>query len=789
MEWTGKWITGPAQVDDDEKVPPYLFRKKIEIKREKEIARATLYASALGVYTFRINGNRVGDRYFAPGYTEYFYRVQYQEYPVTEMLKEMSGSQTGDREAGAGTTEGNAGETDGTCAISLTAELTGGWYAGRVGLAVRGNQYGPKRALLAQLLIEYADGTKEIIGTDTSWQVTTDGPRRKACFFDGEIYDARQADPNAATYTPARLYEGELPEQVVPDVGVPVKVHEKVKPKRIWKNAAGETLVDFGRNMAGILEIGPIDGKAGQRIVIRHGELVQNDELYTGNLRTAKQTLDYTCRDGIQTYRPEFTYMGFQYVAVTGMEVTEENLAAWDIYSDMEQIGDFSCSDERLNQFQKNIQTSLKANFVDIPTDCPQRDERCGWTGDIALFAPTAAFNMDIAGFMNKWLGDLALVQEAVGVVPSIVPSNGFIRDRKSNFWAKIYDKDDAVWGDAAVLVTWAVFQSNGDVSLLDRQYDSMKAWVEYERTMAEKGALGNRYKKYIWNRGFHLGDWLAPGENVAQWMVKAKWTSTAYFANSARILSRAAEILGKEEDAKAYEDLYQKIREAFIHCFVGKDGHIKKGFQSVYVLALQFGLLEKEQEKLALEDLVSDIRSRGNHLATGFVGTDKLPFALSDHGRADVAYDLLMQETCPSWLYPVLCGATSTWERWDALKPDGTINNADDGTVDMVSFNHYAYGAVGNWLYTRVGGLQMTEPGYRKFQLAPIPGGGLTWAKVSHICPYGKIESRWEIRDGKLVMDFTVPENTSADVCLPDGTRSTYEPGSYSVECAYEGK
>ena len=242
----------------------------------------------------------MGDRYFAPGYTEYFYRVQYQEYPVTEMLKEMSGSQTGDREAGAGTTEGNAGETDGTCAISLTAELTGGWYAGRVGLAVRGNQYGPKRALLAQLLIEYADGTKEIIGTDTSWQVTTDGPRRKACFFDGEIYDARQADPNAATYTPARLYEGELPEQVVPDVGVPVKVHEKVKPKRIWKNAAGETLVDFGRNMAGILEIGPIDGKAGQRIVIRHGELVQNDELYTGNLRTAKQTLDYTCRDGIQ---------------------------------------------------------------------------------------------------------------------------------------------------------------------------------------------------------------------------------------------------------------------------------------------------------------------------------------------------------------------------------------------------------------------------------------------------------------------------------------------------------
>ena len=226
-------------------------------------------------------------------------------------------------------------------------------YAGRVGLAVRGNQYGPKRALLAQLLIEYADGTKEIIGTDTSWQVTTDGPRRKACFFDGEIYDARQADPNAATYTPARLYEGELPEQVVPDVGVPVKVHEKVKLKRIWKNAAGETLVDFGRNMAGILEIGPIDGKAGQRIVIRHGELVQNDELYTGNLRTAKQTLDYTCRDGIQTYRPEFTYMGFQYVAVTGMEVTEENLAAWDIYSDMEQIGDFSCSDERLNQFQK----------------------------------------------------------------------------------------------------------------------------------------------------------------------------------------------------------------------------------------------------------------------------------------------------------------------------------------------------------------------------------------------------------------------------------------------------
>ena len=275
----------------------------------------------------------------------------------------------------------------------------------------------------------------------------------------------------------------------------------------------------------------------------------------------------------------------------------------------------------------------------------------------------------------------------------------------------------------------------------------------------------------------------------MKQWMAKAKWTSTAYFANSARILSRTAEILGKEEDAKIYEDLYQKIREAFIHCFVGRDGHITNGFQSAYVLALQFGLLEKEQEKLALEDLVADIRKRDNHLATGFVGTDKLPFALSDHGRADVAYDLLMQETCPSWLYPVFCGATSTWERWDALKPDGTINNADDGTVDMVSFNHYAYGAIGNWLYTRVAGLQMTEPGYRKFRLAPIPGGGLTWAKVNHTCPYGKIESRWEIRDGKFIMDFTVPEETVADVCLPDGTRGTYEAGSYHAECAYEGK
>lgn len=749
MKWVGKWITGKGEVDVDEQLAPYVFQKRIRCK--VPVVKAEIIASALGCYTISINGQIVSDRYFAPGYTQYNQRVLYNRYDVTHLL----------------------GQED----AEIRAEVAGGWYAGRLGLTLKGNRFGPKRAFLMELHLTFADGRKSIISTNETWTVTTDNPRRFASFFDGEIYDARMNLENAR-WQRAKLYQGALPQRIEEDDGVPVLRHECLRPKRIWKGADGDILIDFGRNIAGIVHLGPFAGKAGRKITIRHGEIVQNDRLYTENLRTAKATLTYICQDGEQEYLPQFTFMGFQYISVSGMEVTEENICAWELYSDMPSIGSFECSDERVNQLQRNIMTSLKANFVDIPTDCPQRDERSGWTGDIAVFAPTAAFNMDISGFMRKWLRDLTLCQRENGVVPMFVPDNGFGRHKGDGLFGLAANCDDAVWGDAAILVPWAIYQSTGDVSVLENQYESMKAWLAYEERMAKKHSVGDN--QYIWTAGFHFGDWLAPGEDMLANMKKAKWTSTAYFANSANLMSQIAQVLGHEEDAERYAVLYENIRRAFQSVLVDKDGHIKKGFQSAWVLALQFGLLTKEQEQIALSDLIADIRAKDNHLATGFVGTDKLPFALSDHGAVGVAYDLLMQETYPSWLYPVLCGATSIWERWDSLRPDGTVNTEGD----MVSFNHYAYGAVGNWLYTRVGGLEMTAPGYKAFRIAPMPGGGLTWAKVSHVSPYGKIIVHWEIKDHTFILNATIPEGTTAEILLPDGSRDTYTAGEYTLHC-----
>lgn len=756
LQESGLWITGPAAVDDDDRVPPYLFQKRFTCKTAVEKAEIT--ATALGCYSVWLNGQRISAGCFAPGYTQYDKRVLVHTYDVTDLLED-SGIQI------------------------LQAELAGGWYAGRLGLTLKGNRYGEKRALLLELCLTYTDGTREVIGTDTSWRVSTNGPRRFAGFFDGETYDARLESLAKAHFLPAVIYRGNVPPSLEPG-DILVRRHECLRPQRIFQSADGETIVDFGRNIAGIVQLGPFEGNAGQVIHVRHGELVQDGKLFTENLRTAKAELVYTCKEGEQTYSPEFTYMGFQYVSVAGMEVTEDNICAYEVYSDMQETGSFSCSDERLNQLQENILTSLKANFVDIPTDCPQRDERCGWTGDIAVFAETAAFNMDLSRFMKKWLRDVSLAQHENGLIPMIVPTNA-LGKKGDGIFGVAMNVEDAVWGDAAILVPWAIYQSNGDLALLNDQYESMKRWLRYEEHMASRIPFGDL--QYLWITGFHFGDWLAPGESMLKNMAKAPWTSTAYFANSARIMSEVATLLGHTEDARQFRDLYEKICKAFQKLLVDRKGHIRNGFQSIWVLALQFGLLTKEQEETALEDLVADIRARDNHLATGFVGTNQLLFALSDHGRADVAYDLLLQETFPSWIYPIKCGATSMWERWDSLKPDGTVHTESSGNGNMVSFNHYAYGAIGNWLYTRLGGLQMTSPGYRTFRVQPMPGGDLTWAEVTHTSPFGEIRVKWTLEGSDFAMNVTVPECTEAELVLPNGTRETVPAGSYTKKCVID--
>ena len=399
------WITGDRQKDIDEEVPPYLFRRKM--KMTQKIKHACIQATALGCYNIYIDGNKIARRYFTPGYTQYNRRLFYNEYDITELLMKIP--------------QGKEYE--------ILVEVAGGWYAGRLGLCKEGNRFGDKRAFAMECLLQYEDGNTEKLVTDTEWEVSVDGPRRFADFLNGEIYDARREKPSV--WSRVCIYRGSLPESIEKENGGAVIAHDRYKPVKITKKENGEYLVDFGRNRAGIVQIGPFIGKEGQQIHIRHGEILENGYLYTENLRTAKAEIDYICKEGEQIYCPEFTYMGFRYISITGYKPTLDNICQVELYTEMEALGTFCCSNEDVNALHQNILTSLKANFIDIPTDCPQRDERSGWTGDIALFAPTAAFHMDIADFMKKWLTDLRLEQKKSGAIGMIAPDNGLFQKKQ----------------------------------------------------------------------------------------------------------------------------------------------------------------------------------------------------------------------------------------------------------------------------------------------------------------------------------------------------------------------
>ena len=767
------WIASRSPADRDDETGTLLFRRTVSVPLG--IRKAVIRASALGCYDLYLNGQRVDERYFAPGYTQYTRRVQYQTWDVTDRMA--------------------AGE------ITLEAEVSGGWYAGRLGLVLDGNRYGVKRAFLLEMELEDGDGKTTRVTTDESWLAAASAARTRASLFDGEVYDARK-EGTEPDWEPVRLLAGAnetnsvrgvvpFPEenwQCIPelteDLGAPVTAHETIIP-RIIRQTETVTIFDAGRNLAGIVCIRDLEASGGETLTIRHGEVLDGGEVYTGNLRTAKAELIYTCKSGRQSWAPRFTYMGFRYFSVSAdrpLQIDGGTFRVRELYSDMPVIGDFACSDELLNQLQRNIRTSQKANFVDIPTDCPQRDERCGWTGDITTFSSTAAYNMDCSRFLRRWLRDVNILQEdnGKGFAPYIIPDNSMGRKPGGEFWSGLeHTSVDAVWGDAAVVLPWNLYWSTGDRTVLEDHYEGMKSQVEYVRNLLEDNEPELRM---IFKKGIQLGDWLAPGEDIPHNMQKAEWTSTAYWAQSVKLVSRAAGILGREEDAAAYRKLFEAIRAAFRRRFM-RDGHIVNGFQSIYALAICFGLLDEKETKLAANDLVADIRARGNHLATGFVGTPYLLFALSDTGHADTAWDLLLQDTYPSWLYPVKVGATSIWERWDSLKADGTINTAGD----MVSFNHYSYGAVGDFLYRRVCGLEALEAGYRRFRVAPQPGR-LTWAETRHVSPFGEIAVHWELKHEVFKMNITVPEGTTAEAVLPDGRTRTFGCGQYQLSCAFAG-
>jgi alpha-L-rhamnosidase len=642
---------------------------------------------------------------------------------------------------------------------------------------MRRNVYGEHLALLLQLRITYTDGRVQIVGSDASWKAAT-GPIRMADLYDGEHYDARLEEPgwSRATYddeawTRVRLIDHPKDILIAP-AGPPVRRIEEITPVAILRTPAGETVFDMGQNMVGWVRL-RVRGAAGTTVTLRHAEVLERDgNFYTDNLRRAEQTDRYTLKGGgEEVYEPRFTFHGFRYVAVGGLPdaPTLESLTGVVIHSDMTPTGSFEASNPLINQLQHNIVWGQKGNFLDVPTDCPQRDERLGWTGDAQVFARTAAFNMDVAGFFTKWLGDLAADQKPNGSIPFVIP-DALTRGSDTGGGA-------TGWADAGVVIPWTLYLTYGDTRILETQYESMKAWVRYMQDRAGDDL--------IWDGDFHFGDWLAyntdqsdyPGATTDKDLI-----ATAYFAHSTSLLQRIASILGRDADAARYAALLEDVREAFRNEYVTANGRVASNTQTAYALALSFGLMPEGHEPEAARRLAQDVRTFRNHLTTGFLGTPLLTQTLSDHGYLDVAYDLLNQDTYPSWLYPVSTGATTIWERWDGIKPDGSFQDAG-----MNSFNHYAYGAVGEWLYQVVAGLDADpeEPGYKHVRIQPQPGGGLTYARAALNTMYGMTASAWELANGQFRLDVTVPPNAHATVRLPGATLAQVTESGRALDAA----
>jgi alpha-L-rhamnosidase len=731
-DWNAKWITPNLVEDATKSNPSPLLRREFSVK--KKVERARLYATAMGLYEMTLNGNRVGDEYFTPGWTSYDFRYQYQTYDVTSSVK--------------------SGEN------CLGAMLGDGWFRGRMTWDNKRNSYGRRLALLAQLVITYTDGTQEIVGSDEKWKAAT-GAVLESDIYDGETYDARL---ERAGWSEARYDDNEwngvtvveAPKaKLVAPAGPAVRKIEDIKPVKAFRTPAGDTVIDMGQNMVGWVTF-RLKAPAGTTITLRHAEVLDDaGNFYTDNLRSAKQTVRYTSKgQGVESYEPHFTFQGFRYVAVSGWpgEVRAQDFSGVVVHSAIGRTGTFESSSSLLNQLQHNIVWGQKGNFLDVPTDCPQRDERLGWTGDAQVFARTASFNHESVGFYTKWLKDLALDQESDGAVPFVIP-NILSHETRQGAAAS------AGWADAAVVVPWTVYQAYGDKRILEEQYPSMRAWVEYMRRQAGEN--------YIWSSGFSFGDWLAfattnsdyPGATTDKDLIQ-----TAYFARSTALLARTAQVLGRIEDAAGYGELEEKIKSAFQKEFVTPNGRLSSNTQTAYALALVFGLLPEAQRAGAAARLAADVRKFG-HLTTGFLGTPVLCRALSDYGYLDEAYMLVNRTEYPSWLYPITKGATTIWERWDGIKPGGSFQDPS-----MNSFNHYAYGAIGEWMYGVVAGLEIDEhaPGYKHILIQPRPGGGLTHANASMESMYGYVASGWEIADGKLSVRVEVPANTTATVRLP---------------------
>lgn len=729
-DWKAQWIEFAEATD--RYIPAPFFRKEFDVT--KKVSKAVIYATAHGLYELHLNGEKVGDQVFTPGWTTYGHRLQYQVYDVTKQLQKGQNA--------------------------IGAILGDGWYRGSLAWGDNWGIYGKKLGLFAQMRIDYSDGTSSLIVTDDSWKATNSGPIVKNGIYYGEEYDATKnlegwsrAGYNDNAWKKVSI--GNYDFKLVSSEGAEIRKIEEIKPIKIFKSPSGKLLVDMGQNMVGWIRL-KVNGPKGTKVTIRHAEVLDKEgEFYTENLRAAECVLKYTLAGtGEEVYEPRFTFMGFRFIEVDGFPgtLTADNITGVVVHSDMQPTSKYESSDSLINQLQHNIVWGQKGNFLDVPTDCPQRDERLGWTGDAQAFFRTAAFNYNVAAFFTKWMKDLALDQRKGGEVPVVIPD---VLNPQGSETAGC----SAGWGDVATIIPWELYLVYGDKQLLETQYPSMKAWVEYIRKKSGDSM--------IWKGGSVYGDWLffhplVNNHTSPDGHTEHDFIATAFYAYSTRILANAARVLGKTDDAKTYDELFNKIKKVFIHEYVTSAGRVGTNSQTSYVLSLMFNLLPDDLRAKSAQFLVNDIRSRNTHLSTGFLGTPYLCHVLSDNGFVDVAYDLLLQKTFPSWLYPVTQGATTIWERWDGQRPDGTFQ--DKG---MNSFNHYAYGAIGDWMYRVSAGLDTKSAGYRHLLLKPHPSKKLEFSKATFESAYGTVTSGWERKDGKILVNLVVPPNAKATVIL----------------------
>ncbi|MBQ9784504.1 MAG: family 78 glycoside hydrolase catalytic domain [Clostridia bacterium] len=741
MKINAKWITSPT----DTGMAPVIFRREWTL--QKEIKKATLCASAIGLYEARINGVRVGNDLFTPGWTTYWARTQYQTYDVTDLM------------------------TDEIC---IDIAVGSGWAVGSLAGATR-KRFADYTSLIACLDLTYTDGTSEQIATDTDWAVFT------SKILYSELYHGETVDMTATEKPLGKAVLSDVSTKLIPNEGAFVREQERIAPIELIRTPAGETVLDFGQNLTGYVEV-CITAPRGSRVSLHHAEVLDADgNFYTENMRSAKNEILYVCSGARDTFKPTFSFQGFRYVRVMEYPFEKIDLAAFTavvVHSEMERTGDFVCGNEKINQLYHNIIWGQKSNYLDVPTDCPQRDERLGWTGDAQVFCRTAAINYDVEQFFNKWLGDVRADQLADGSVPSVVPNCFRPRDRVPKT-----DRASAAWADCACVIPWELYRAYGNKSILKKNFNLMKKWVE---RMHADGP-----EEFLRLGEWHYGDWLGMDDGPDSYIgaTPMDLIASAYFAYSTALLVKAGEALGR--DMTKYRTLYENVVKAFRDYFLpdGKlflrpDLNTERGkqnppaeTQTAYALILYFGLCEERDRQYCADRLAALIRENDGLMTTGFVGTPYLLHALSENGYTELAYDLLFEERNPSWLYSVNHGATTMWEHWNGIKDDGSF-----WSKNMNSFNHYAYGAVYDWIFGKAVGINTVEsaPGYREITITPHPDRRLGFAKASIRTRTGEIMAHWYYKGDVVYYEFEIPAGVTAHLTLPSGRTATLVGGTY---------